>query len=160
MTTSTAGSRSSLGAWLFLALGTYLVLEIGAFFVLGLALRKTAADLAGSYLACAMPAAIFMPLVWWLRQREKQSASPKLLAREWGASVAFFGVAMVAAVIYSGVRLSLMDSKDAVGGLVVSVLLCVPISYFTVQHMAITHISSRAAAKGISPKSLSRIGAC
>jgi hypothetical protein len=154
MTTSTAGSRSSLGVWLFWCLGAYLVLELVPFLILGLALKKTAADLAWPYLACAMPAAILTPLVWWLRQREAQSASPKRLASGWGASVALFGAAMVVAVIYSGVKLSLMNPTDAVGGLVVSVLLSVPISYFTVQHMAITQISSRAAAKrgGISPK--------
>ena len=34
------------GAWLFWGLGNYLVLEIGPFLVLGLALKKTATDLA------------------------------------------------------------------------------------------------------------------
>ena len=148
MKSSNAGSRSGIGAWLFWGLGVYLVLEMGPFVVLGLALKKTVAELAVPYLACAMPAAILMSLVWWLRQREDQGASPKLLARGWGASVALFGIAMVVATIYFGVKLGLMDSSDAVGGLVVSVLLCLPISYFTVQHMAITRISSRAAATG------------
>jgi hypothetical protein len=146
MTIST-GARFSLGAWLFLGLGTYLTLETGLFFVLGLALKKTAVELAGPYLACAVPAAILMPLVWWLRQREEHGASSKRLARGWSASVALFGVATVVAVIYSGVKLSLMDSTDAVGGLAVSVLLSVPISYFTMHHTVMTRISSRAASK-------------
>jgi hypothetical protein len=152
MTISTAGSRSSLVAWLFLGLGTYLVFETGLFVVLGPALKKTAFELAGPYLACAVPAAILMPLVWWLRQWEGQGASSKRLARGWGASVALFGVAMVFAVIYSGVKLRLMDSTDAVGGLVVSVLLSVPISYFTLHHMVMTRVSWRAATKGSSAR--------
>ena len=64
-----------------------------------------------------MPATIWMPLIWWLKQREEQGASRKQLARGWGVSVALFGVAMVIGVIYSGVKLRLMDSMDAVGGL-------------------------------------------
>ena len=75
MKLSVAKSRSSMGAWLFWGLGTYLVLEIGPFLVLGLALKKTATDLAGPYLVCAMPATILMPLIWWLKQREEQGAS-------------------------------------------------------------------------------------
>ena len=144
----TSGSRLSLGAWLLRGLGTYLLLESGPFLVLGLALRKTAAELAGPYLACAAPAAILMPLVWWLRQREERGATSKRLARGWGVSVALFGVAMVVAVIYSGVKFHLMNPTDALGGLVVSVLLSAPISYFTLYHMVITRLSSRAAAKG------------
>ncbi|MGD0156631.1 MAG: hypothetical protein ABSB50_11060 [Terracidiphilus sp.] len=75
MKLSVAKSRSSMGAWLFWGLGTYLVLEIGPFLVLGLVLKKTAVELAGPNLACVMPAAILVPLVWWLRQREEQGAS-------------------------------------------------------------------------------------
>ena len=66
-------------------------------------------------------------------------------------SVALFGVAMVIGVIYSGVKLRLMDSMDAVGGLVVSVVLSVPISYFTLHHMVTTRLSSRSAAKLADP---------
>jgi len=148
MKLSISRSRENIWVWLFWGLGTYLMLEIMPFLILGLALKKTAAELAGPYLACAMPAAILMPLVWWLRRREDKGASPKRLAHGWGASVALFSVAMVVATIYSGVKLGFMDPKYALGGLVVSVLLSVPISYFTLYYMAMTRISSRAAAKG------------
>ena len=148
MRISTVGSRMSMIAWLSWGLGTYLVLETGPFIVIGLALKKTASELAGPYLACALPAAILMPLVWWLRQREEQGASPKRLARGWGVSVALFGAAMVVAVFYSGIKLRLMDPKDALVGFVVSLLSSAPIGYFTLYYMAIARFSSRAAAKG------------
>jgi hypothetical protein len=148
MNLSIVRSQESIWVWLFWGLGTYLVLEIGPFLLFGVALKKTAAELAGPYLACAMPAAMFIPLVWRLWQREKQGPPPKQLAREWGVSVALWGVAVVVAVIYSGVKLGLMDPKYAFGGLVLSLLLCVPIGYFTLYYMTLTRISSRAAAKG------------
>lgn len=154
MKLSISRSQDSIWVWLFWGLLTYLVLEFGPFLLFGLALKKTVAELAGPYLACAMPAAIFIPLVWWLWQREKQNPSPKRLAREWGVSVALWGVAVVVAVIYSGVKLGFMDPKYAFGGLVVSLLLCVPIGYFTLYHMTLTRISSRAAGErgGTRPK--------
>ncbi|MGA3082661.1 MAG: hypothetical protein ABSD44_15025 [Terracidiphilus sp.] len=148
MKLSISRSRESIWVWLFWGLGTYFVLEIGPFLVLGFALKKTAAELAGPYLACAMPGAIMMPLVWWLRRWEDQGAPPKRVARGWGMCMALFSLAMVVAVTYSGVKLGFMDPKDALGGLVVSVLLSVPIGYFTLYNMAITRIPSRAAAKG------------
>jgi hypothetical protein len=143
MRLSISRSRESLWVWLFWGLGTYLALELGPFLLLGVALQKTVAELLYPYLAFAMPGVIFMPLVWRLWQREKQRPSPKQLAREWGVSMALFGLAVVGAVIYSGVRLGLMDPSDAIGGLVVSVLLSVPTSYFTLYHMTLTRISSR-----------------
>jgi hypothetical protein len=148
MKLSISRSQESIWVWLFWGLGTYLVLELGPFVLLGVALKKTAAELVCLYLACAMPGVIFMPLVWRLRQREKQIPSPKRLAREWGVSAALFGIAVVVAVIYSGVRLGFMDPTDAIGGLVVSVLLSVPSFYFTLYHMALTRISSRATGEG------------
>ena len=141
-------SRLSIGSWLFWGLGTYLVLELVPFLVLRSALMKTVVELAGPYLACAMPGAMLIPLVWWLRQREEQGMSVKRLAFGWGVSVALFGAAMVVAVIYSGVELRLMNPNDALGGLVVSVLLSVPILYFTLHHMVMLRVPMRAATKG------------
>jgi hypothetical protein len=89
-----------------------------------------------------------MPLVWQLRQREKQGQSPKRLAREWGVSAALFGVVVVGAVTYTGVRFGLMGPSDAIGGLVVSVLFSVPIFYFVMYHMILTRLSSIAAGEG------------
>jgi hypothetical protein len=154
MKLSISRSRESIWVWLFWGLGTYLMLEIGPFLILVLALKKTTAELAGPYLAYAMPAVILMPLVWWLRHREEQCASPKRLARGWGASVALSCLAAEVATIYSGVKLGFMDPKYALGALVVSLILSVPIVYFTLYYMAITRITVRAAGKldGPSPK--------
>jgi hypothetical protein len=143
--------RLSVWAWLFWTLPIYLVLEIGPFLIIGWGLKKTVGELVGPYLAFALPAVIFMPLVWWLRMSEEEGASPKRLAREWGVSVAFWGVAVAVAVIYSGVKLGFMDSKDAIGGLAVSVLLSVPTLYFTVYHMTFTRISSRSGVRTAGP---------
>jgi hypothetical protein len=148
MKLSISRSRDNIWVWLLWSLGTYLVLELGPFLLLGVALKKTGVELLCPYLAFAMPGVILMPLVWRLWQREKQGPPPKQLAREWGVSVAVFGLAVVGAVFYSGVRLGLMDPSDAIGGLAVSVLLSVPILYFTLYHMTLTRISSRAAGEG------------
>jgi hypothetical protein len=78
-----------------------------------------------------------MPLVWWLRQREKQEQSAKRLAREWGLSGALFALAAVIAVIYTGVRLGLMNRTYAFGGLIMSVLLSVPSFYFVLYEMVL-----------------------
>ncbi|HET7103034.1 MAG TPA: hypothetical protein VFI20_03005 [Terracidiphilus sp.] len=131
--------------WFFGGLGTYLVLEFGLFLLFALALKKSAAELAGPYLACAMPVAIFIPLAWRLWQREKQNVSPKRLAREWGVSAVLWGIAVVVAVIYSGVKLRYMDPKYAFGGLVVSLLFCLPIGYFTLYRMTLKRIAPRVA---------------
>jgi hypothetical protein len=140
--------KYSIWAWLLRGLPTYLGLEVGLFLVVGLFLRKSASELAIPYLAFLVPAMILMPLVWWLRKWEEKGVSTKRLACGWGASVALFCVAVAVAAMYSGVRLGLMDSTDAVGGLLVSVLLGVPISYFTLHYMVITGAPSRAAARG------------
>jgi len=140
--------KLSLWAWLLRALPGYLALEVGPFLIIGLGLKKTVGELLGPYLAFAAPAVILMPLVWWLRVWEKQGISPKRLARAWGVSVALWGVSVVVATIYSGVKFGFMDPMDALGGLIVSVLLSVPILYFMSYYMAIATVSSRAAANG------------
>jgi len=147
MRLSISRSRESIWVWLLWGLGTYLVLELGPFLLLEVTLKKTATELFRPYLACAMPGVVFMPLVWRLWQRDKQGPLPKRLAREWGVSVALFGLTVVGGVTYSGVRLGLMDPSDAIGGLVVSVLLSVPISYFVSYHVVLTRLSARAVSK-------------
>jgi hypothetical protein len=137
MRISISRAWESLWVWLFWGLGIYLALELGPFFIAKQVLNKTASELAGPYLACAMPGVIFMPLVWWLRKWRERGMDSKRLARGWGVSTALFGVAVVVAVSYSGVKLSLMDPKGALGGLVVSVLLSVPVLYFTLHSMVL-----------------------
>jgi len=137
----TSGSRLNMRRWLFWGIGTYLMLEIGSFLALGFALKKTVGELACPYLACAMPCVIFMPLVWRLRLREEQGTPAKGLARGWGGSATIFGVAAVLALVYSAVALDLMRPMDAVGALVVSLLLGVPAFYFTAYYMTLSRIS-------------------
>lgn len=144
MRISTSRSRESLFVWLFWTVGLYLVLELGPFLMAARALDKPAIELAGPYLAFAIPWAILAPLIWWLRKNEERDVEPKRLAQCWGASVAFFGVAIAIAVYYSGVELDLMNKMDAIGGLVVSVVLIAPILYFTLHYMALSHFSSKA----------------
>src|ERR1035437_5598277 len=110
--------RLSLWGWLLRGLPIYLGMEFGAFLLVGFALRKTVGELAHPYIAFALPAVIFFPLVWWLRAREEEGASPKRLARGWVLSMSLFFLAVIAATFYSGIELRLMDPKDALGGFV------------------------------------------
>jgi hypothetical protein len=136
--------RLSLWAWLFWSLPIYLLLEVGPFLIIGWGLKKTVAELVGPYLAFAIPFAIIMPLVWWLRVSEEQGTSSKRLARGWTLSTATFFIAVIAAAFYSGVELRFMDPMDALGGFVVSVLLSVPSLYFMYRR-TLRVISTRAA---------------
>jgi hypothetical protein len=123
------------------------VLEVGLFLIIGWGLKKGVGEIVGPYLAFAVPAVVMMALVWWLRVWEKQGTSPKRLARGWVLSTATFFVAVIVAVFYSGVELRLMDPKDALGGIVVAVLLSVPSLYFITYRTALRVISARAAGK-------------
>src|SRR5450631_2226002 len=129
--------KLSLWAWLLWTLPIYLVLELGPFLIIGWGLKITVGELVGPFLVFAVPAAILMPLVWWLRVWEEEGASPKRLARGWGLSVALFGVAVQIAAFYSGIKFHLMDPDDAVGGFITVFLLGVPIFYFVMYHMAL-----------------------
>jgi hypothetical protein len=137
----------NIWAWVFWGLVFWLVLELGPFFIVGLAFKKTAGELAGPYLAFAMPWAIMAPLIWWLRKWEEVGVSPKRLAHGWGLSMALFGVAVAVAVFYLGVELHLMDRKDAVVSFIVVVLLSAPIGYCTLYLTALPRISARSAGK-------------
>jgi hypothetical protein len=147
MKLSISRSRESIWVWLFWSLGIYLALELAASRIAAQVLNKTADELAGPYLAFAVPWAILAPLIWWLRKWEEQDASPKRLARGWGLSMALFGVAVAVAVFYSGMVLRLMDPTDVVGGFIATVLLSVPILYFVGSHLMLTRLSARAVSK-------------
>jgi hypothetical protein len=137
----------NIWAWMFWGLVFWLVLELGSFFIAGWVFKKTAGELAGPYLAFAVPWAIMAPLIWRLRKWEERGVSPKRLAHGWGLSMALFGVALAVAVFYSGVELRLMDRKDAVVSLLVVVLLSVPIYYYSLYRRALSRISARSAGK-------------
>lgn len=147
MKLSISRSRESIWVWLFWGLGIYLALELGACRIAAQVLNKTADQLAGPYLAFAVPWAILAPLIWWLRKREEQGASPRRLARGWGLGMALFGVTAVVAVFYSGTVLRLMDPADVVGGFIATVLLSVPILYIGMYYTALRSISARAVRK-------------
>ena len=147
MKLSISRSRESIWVWLFWGLGIYLVLELAACRIAAQVLNKTADELAGPYLAFAVPWAILAPLIWWLRKWEEQGVSPKRLARGWGLSMALFGVAVAVAVFYSGSVLRLMDPTDVAGGFIATVLLSVPIFYFVGSRLMLTRLSARVVSK-------------
>ena len=151
MKMSISRSWESLCVWLLWIIGVYLVLEIVPFLLVGLVFKKTASELAGPYLAFAVPCAIMAPLVWFLRRSERRGLEPKRLARRWGVSGVIFGTSAVVATIYCCVNLGLMDTKNALGILFGAVLLSTPIAYFTLYH---TIISSRmtCSSEGSGPK--------
>jgi hypothetical protein len=139
--------RLSLWAWLFWTVPIYLALEVGAFLIIGLALKKSVGDLAAPFLAFAVPALIMFPLVWWMRIREGQGASPKRLAREWVLSTSLFLIGVIVATFYSGIELRLINPEDALGGFIVSVLLSIPSLYFIAYRRTLRVISARATRK-------------
>ena len=138
----------SIWAWLFWGLCMYLALELGPFFIVRQVLHKTVGQLAGPYLAFAVPMAIFLPLVWWLLKWEKEKrASAKKLARGWGLMMVLFGVTVAGAVFYSGIKLGLVDMSDAVISFVVGVLYSGLIFYFGMYHLMLRRISARVAGR-------------
>ncbi len=144
MRLSISRSRESIWVWLFWGLGTYLVLESGPFFIVGSVLKKTAGEMAGPYLAFALPAVIVMPLIWWLRKWEEGGASPKRLAHGWGLSMALWVLALAVAVFYSGAKFRLMTPSDAGISFVTSALFSGLILYFVGYHRALARLSSKA----------------
>jgi hypothetical protein len=138
--------RLSVWAWLLWSLPLYLVLEIGLFLIIRWGFKKTVGELVVPYLAFAVPAVVMMPLVWWLRMSEEQGASPKRLARGWVLCMAMFFVAVIGAVLYSGIEFRLIDPKDALGWFVVAVPLSVPSLYFMYRR-TLSVISTRTAVK-------------
>jgi hypothetical protein len=61
MRLSISRSTQNIWVWLFWGVGIYLVLELGPFLIAGHVLNKIAWDMAGPYLAFAMPG-----LLWHL----------------------------------------------------------------------------------------------
>jgi hypothetical protein len=149
--------KLSLWAWLLWTLPIWLLLEVARLLIIGWLFKKTAGELIGPYVAFALPAVIIMPLVWWLRILEEQGTSPKRLARGWLISTAIFCFTVIGATFYSGLKFQLIDPKDALGGLIVSVLLSAPSLYFISYRWTLRVISARAATKRGDPSSNSNI---
>lgn len=137
----------NIWAWMFLGLVFWLVLELGPFCIAGRVFKTTAGELAGPYLAFAVPWAVMAPLIWWLRKCEERGVSPKRLAQGWGLSTVPLGVAVAIAVFYPGAEFRLMDRKDAVVSFIVVELFSVPILYCTLYYMALAIASSRTSGK-------------
>ncbi len=139
--------RLSIWAWLLWTLPIYLAMELGVFLTFTWYLNKTVGELVGPYLAFALPWAIVAPLIWWLRMLEEQGTPPKPLARGWLLTTSIFFAAVMVAALYSAVELHLIDPKDALGAVVVAVLLSVPSLYFVAYRRTLKVISARAAGK-------------
>lgn len=137
----------TIWAWMFWGLCVYLSLELGSFYIAKQVLHKNIGEFAGPYLAFAMPAAVFLPLVWRLLKREVMGVSPKRLARGWGLVMVLFFVVEAGAVFYSGVKLGFIDLSDAVIYFVVAALYCGLIAYFSMYQFMLKRISGRAAGR-------------
>lgn len=148
MNFSISKSRESVWVWLLWGLSIYFVLEVGPFFIVKLLFNKNVGELAGPYLAFAIPAVVVMPLIWWLRKWEEQGGTPpRQLARGWGLSMVLFFVFLEGALYYSGVELGLMGTTNLVLNFIVSVLFIGVIGYFAAYVKALKGISARAAGK-------------
>jgi len=128
--------------WLFQSIGIFLMLEMASFILLGIALKKTVTELAGPYLALAVPCAVMFFVIWRLRQRAAQETSLQKLARSWGLSVGVFFTAVAAVMYYSSAALGLMRPKDALADLVLALLIGIPSVYFGVHKIARIRISA------------------
>lgn len=133
--------------WVFAALAVYMAMELATFLIAGWALKKTVGDLAGSYLAFAVPGAVMASLVWWLHTWEERGLPAKSLARGWGLSMVLFGVAIAGALLYSGVELGIVNPADARRPVIVAALCGALITYITTYRMVLPRISSRAVGK-------------
>ncbi len=133
----------NIWTWIFYSLVFWLILELGPFFIVSLVFKKTATELAGPYLAFAMPWAIMAPLIWWLRKWEDLGASPQHLARGWGLSMALFGIINGFAVFYTGFKFNLINLSDAVISFIITALFSSLIYYIGMYHRVLKSISAR-----------------
>jgi predicted Na+-dependent transporter len=85
-----------------------------------LVFHKTPNEMAGPYLAYAVPGPIFLLVVLGLRTWEDRGGSPKRLAIAWTLCTTLFMFIILGATVYSGAKLHLIDPNDAVGILVVA----------------------------------------
>lgn len=94
------------------ALVLYLTLEMVPAFIVKLVLNKPFGELVGPYVAFAMPGMVFVPLAWWLRQREGKGLSSRSLALGWGLYMALFVSLVTSALFYSGAELQVIKPKS------------------------------------------------
>ena len=144
MTASSARSRADIRMQMVWAIGLLLVLDLVPFVIVKLALHASVRMLAGPYLAFAASRVILLLLSWGLRIWEERGAAPGRLALGWGLSVALFTSALAAVIVYSGAQLHLIGPSD-LWIVAVAYAAGVPISFFSMYHMALTRISARAA---------------
>jgi hypothetical protein len=129
---------------MFGALCLYLALERGLFVIVKNVLHTTEGELAGPYLAFAVPGVIILLLAWWLRKWEERGPLPRRLALGWGLSAALFFSTGAIAFFYSAVKLHLLNPNDIASFIVVGAG-GVLIASFSLYRSAITRISARSA---------------
>jgi fluoride ion exporter CrcB/FEX len=125
------------------ALILYLVLELGLFLVVKVVLHATAHELAGPFLAYAVPGATLLPFAWWLRKWEGHSPPPKRLALGWSLCVALISSLIGGAFYYSGVHLHLLNPKEVIS-FVVEGLAGVLTTSVSMYYMVLPRIAARA----------------
>jgi hypothetical protein len=128
---------------MFLALCLYLALELTLFAIFKQVRRATVGELAGPYLAFAVPGVIMLLAAWWLRRWEEQSPSPKRVALGWCLAALLFFSAVATAFFYSGLKLHLLNASDAQIFMVVGPA-GVLFASFSLYRMALSSISARA----------------
>jgi drug/metabolite transporter (DMT)-like permease len=142
MTSSISRSPANFWMRMFWAFCLYLVLELGLFVIVKQGLHATEGELAGPYLAFAVPGVIVLLLAWWLRKWEERGPSPRRLALGWGLSGLLFFCAVAIAFFYSGVELHLLNLGVVASFIVVGVG-GVLIASFSLYHSALRSISAR-----------------
>lgn len=109
---SMPSSRTNVWVKMLQAIGICLVVEFGLFAIIKYVLHVTWGELFPSCLAFALPTVVVLLAAWGLRNWEGHSLSPRWLALGWGLCVALFVSMLIAAVVFTGMKLRLINSSD------------------------------------------------
>jgi len=120
MGTLSTNMAKNLWAKMFWAIVLYFGLVLVPVLFAMLVLHKTAGEMAGPYVAFALPGPIFLLLAMWLRVWEDRGASPRWLALSWSVCMLLFMLVVLCAIFYSGVELDLINLHDVAGSSVVA----------------------------------------
>lgn len=143
-------SQAKMG--MFWAICIYLALELAPALMAKLLLHKAVGQLVGPYLAFALPGVSSLLLILWLWKWEERGASPTHLALGWGLTLAFFSLALSAALLYSVVNLRLANPSDAVWVFGIIGVGGTASGFFVAYNMTLTRVSAKAVRDGSRPR--------
>lgn len=106
--------------------------------------HKSAVEMAGPYLAFAVPVPIFVLFASWLRILEDRGLSPRQLALAWSLMTMLFASVIGVATVYSATQLHFIEPEDVLAFVVAGVLVAL-IPPFTIYRRMLNVTAARAA---------------